>query len=377
METISQKTAQQIVDTVKSICGFDINFINAEGIVLASTAPGRIGSFHEAGRRAILAGDTIEVKDDGLFYGARRGVNLPVFYHGGIIAAIGITGEVDAVRGYGALARRITDMLLRERDLYVQGSQRQSSLHYIIDSLAKGIPITQAWLDAFLEEYRIDRSDLYRTLVIRLDTRYNPGNLPLIQQRVSGVLERAGSPLYAFFYPGEYVLFFKDRQLSKLLPLFKALGEELKDILRIGVGSPRSILQQSLSYQDAVTAAESLADGRFLASYEELDLDLILSGCPADARSRFLQKTIAALSPEDQALLAVYFEEDQSLVRTCRRLFLHKNTLQYRLVRIRRLCGYDPRAFREGAVLYMALRAAGTADANRMENADKAGQPPR
>ena len=172
METISQKTAQQIVDTVKSICGFDINFINAEGIVLASTAPGRIGSFHEAGRRAILAGDTIEVKDDGLFYGARRGVNLPVFYHGAIIAAIGITGEVDAVRGYGALARRITDMLLRERDLYVQGSQRQSSLHYIIDSLAKGIPITQAWLDAFLEEYRIDRSDLYRTLVIRLDTRY-------------------------------------------------------------------------------------------------------------------------------------------------------------------------------------------------------------
>ena len=73
METISQKTAQQIVDTVKSICGFDINFINAEGIVLASTAPGRIGSFHEAGRRAILAGDTIEVKDERASFTGQEG----------------------------------------------------------------------------------------------------------------------------------------------------------------------------------------------------------------------------------------------------------------------------------------------------------------
>ena len=52
MDTIRQKTAQQIVDTVKSVCGFDINFIGEDGIVLASTDPDRIGSFHEAGRQA-------------------------------------------------------------------------------------------------------------------------------------------------------------------------------------------------------------------------------------------------------------------------------------------------------------------------------------
>ena len=369
MDTIRQKTAQQIVDTVKSVCGFDINFIGEDGIVLASTDPERIGSFHEAGRQAILAGGSIEVAEDNRFYGAKKGVNLPIFYHGSIIAAIGITGEVEAVRKYGALACRITDMLLRERDLYVQGSQRQSTIHYIMDSLVKGNPLTPAWLDAFLEEYKIDRTGLYRTLLLRLDTRYHPGSLSQLEQRITRSLEQTASPLYTFLYPGEYILFLKDRALHQALPVFQRLGQELADILRIGVGSPRSIFQQSLSYQDAAAAADSLAAGEFLASYEDLDLDLIIRGASLDARERFLAKTIAPLSQEDRALLTVYFAEDQSLVRTCSRLFLHKNTLQYRLARIRRLCGYDPRSFREGAVLYLALRADTAALSGKEEQA--------
>ena len=357
MDTIRQKTAQQIVDTVKSVCGFDINFIGEDGIVLASTDPDRIGSFHEAGRQAVLAGGPIEVGEDNRFYGAKKGVNLPIFYHGSIIAAIGITGEVEAVRKYGTLACRITDMLLRERDLYVQGSQRQNTIHYIMDSLVKGNPLTPAWLNAFLEEYKVSRTELYRTLLLRLDIRYNPASLSQIERRVTRALEQTASPLYTFLYPGEYILFLKDRALVQARPIFERLGQELGDILRIGIGSPRSILQQSLSYQDAAAAAESLGEGERIASYEDLDLDLIIKSARRDAIERFLAKTIAPLSQEDRALLAVYFAEDQSLARTCSRLFLHKNTLQYRLSRIRRLCGYDPRSFREGAVLYLALRA--------------------
>lgn len=360
MDTIRQKTAQQIVDTAKSVCGFDINFIGEDGIVLASTDPERIGAFHEAGRQAILAGTSIEVAEDNLFYGAKKGVNLPIFYHGSIIAAIGITGEVEAVRKYGALACRITDMLLRERDLYVQGSQRQNTIHYIMENLVKGNSITPAWLDHFFEEYGIDRTGLYRTLTLGLNPQYHPGRLPLAHPRITHALEQTGSPLYTFLYPEEYILFLRDQALSQALPILERLGRELGDILHIGIGSPRSILQQSLSYQDAEAAAESLGPDGIIAFYEDLDLELITASVPADARERFLAKTIAPLSQEDRALLAVYFDEDRSLVRTCSRLFLHKNTLQYRLGRIHRLCGYDPRSFKEGAVLYLALRAAGT-----------------
>ena len=60
-------------------------------------------------------------------------------------------------------------------------------------------------------------------------------------------------------------------------------------------------------------------------------------------------------SEEDLNLLRTYYEQGMSLAKTCEILFLHKNTLQYKLDRIHRLSGYNPREFRHGVILYVAL----------------------
>ena len=49
---IGKQLATQIVDTVHDVCGHDINFINKNGIIYASTNTSRIGSFHEIGKKA-------------------------------------------------------------------------------------------------------------------------------------------------------------------------------------------------------------------------------------------------------------------------------------------------------------------------------------
>ncbi|MFR2837269.1 MAG: helix-turn-helix domain-containing protein [[Clostridium] nexile] len=45
-----------------------------------------------------------------------------------------------------------------------------------------------------------------------------------------------------------------------------------------------------------------------------------------------------------------------SLQSTCQKLFIHKNTLQNRLDRIYEKSGYNPRKFRDAALLYLALK---------------------
>ena len=97
MEIIDRETAQYIVDTVKSVCGKDINYIDARGIIIASTDHSRVDSFHEIGYQVVTQGDTKEASGDESFWGVQKGVNLPVFYHGKVIAAVGISG--DAGRG--------------------------------------------------------------------------------------------------------------------------------------------------------------------------------------------------------------------------------------------------------------------------------------
>ena len=44
--TISKQLAQQIVDTIHDVCGYNINFINTQGIIFASNDPDRIETYH-------------------------------------------------------------------------------------------------------------------------------------------------------------------------------------------------------------------------------------------------------------------------------------------------------------------------------------------
>ena len=45
-----------------------------------------------------------------------------------------------------------------------------------------------------------------------------------------------------------------------------------------------------------------------------------------------------------------------SLKETADQMFLHKNTLQYQLDKIWKNTGYNPREFRDAAILYIALK---------------------
>ena len=200
MEIIDRETAQYIVDTVKSVCGKDINYIDARGIIIASTDHSRVDSFHEIGYQVVTQGDTKEVSGDESFLGVQKGVNLPIFYHGKVIAAVGISGELEEARKYAALAQKITTILLREREVEARGSQKRSKISYML-----------------------------RTLLLQ------------------------------------------------------------------------------------------------------------------------------GLTSEDLQILKAYYSQDMSLQKTCELLNMHKNTLQYRLNRIREICGYDPRRFREGGSLYTAV----------------------
>ena len=70
-----------------------------------------------------------------------------------------------------------------------------------------------------------------------------------------------------------------------------------------------------------------------------LDLELLLAGVSRHTADMYLQKCLAPLDEADRELLLVYFATEMSLKRTAELLFLHKNTLQYRLNRIRERCG--------------------------------------
>lgn len=54
-------------------------------------------------------------------------------------------------------------------------------------------------------------------------------------------------------------------------------------------------------------------------------------------------------------ILEVYYDEEGSLQRTAERLFIHRNTLQYRLKKIFEETGYNPRSIKFSSLFYIAI----------------------
>lgn len=352
-EEINRRTAQQIVDTVKDVCGQDINFIHKNGTIIASTDPGRIGMFHGVGRQVILRGITMEVDQD--TEEARKGVNFPVFHNGKAIAAIGISGEPARVRKYAYLTQKISALLLKERDISVKEKNQKDRLNYYLRMLILGESMNADILREFMEEYRLSANMKFHTLLIEISSGKRPDNLTELENSIRQTFENSGSELNTFNYPNEYICLLNEKNCKRAIPLLEAMAAKYGDLLKIGLGDRQSLFDQKLSYHAAKLAIKSLGSIAGFGMYDRLDLELLFGSVPEEARISYLKKTMKGLEEEDRELLKIYFEEDRSLAAAGMRLNLHKNTLQYRLNRIHRRCGYDPRVFRDAVVLYSAL----------------------
>ncbi|HIX76415.1 MAG TPA: helix-turn-helix domain-containing protein [Candidatus Fusicatenibacter merdavium] len=128
------------------------------------------------------------------------------------------------------------------------------------------------------------------------------------------------------------------------------------ELIRIAAGRICTLFQLHISCDSARTALKSLEDSREnYALFDNFTLELILSAADNADKEEFLRKTISPLAKEEQELLWTYFTQEMSLSGACEKLYLHKNTLQYKLNRIHTKCGLNPRKFRDAVLLYLAL----------------------
>lgn len=353
---VSQNIAQNIVETVKEFCGYDINFIDTGGYIYASTDPNRIGDFHEIGKKVVDTRETIEVYKEDDYTGTQPGINAPFFYEGQIMAVIGITGEPDKVRQYSQLAARVTMLIFKENEYASKSFGQQTATNYIIRSLIYAEPINKNHFNDFMASRKLSTQSCYRTAVIQTNSRYNPANISLIEREITDVISGIPNSMHRFQYPNEYVIIFDAASLSKAKRDLQKLLNRYREILRIAIGSEESVLRQNRSYEGAMQALKSIGSSEKVAVYEEFDLELLLGNLGQNITERYLTKTIGSLNEDELRILRLYYDSNMSLKETSEALYIHKNTLQYKLDRIFEKSSYNPRNFHDANILYLALK---------------------
>ena len=356
MYQISKNLASQIVHAVKDVCEKDINFITPNGRILASTDPRRVNRYHEIGHQAARDGRLIQIHEDGLYPGTKAGVNLPVYHNGELLAVIGISGDPGEVLKYANLAEHITKLLVRENEGILQSRSLEQKRSYLIQKLLRGAALTAEDQKMFPADsvYHPDAS--FRVLLIHLASAPEE-NLPAAEPRIYGLFRTLGLFLFCYQYPREYLAVIEDSVFRKRQNLLQDFASQNASLMKLGVGASAAAAELDHSLQTARTALKSSPySASAYTVFDELNLELLLSAADKDTREEYLALTVSALSAEDQQILRTYYEENMSLTAVCRRLYLHKNTLQYRLNRIFRNTGLNPRFFPDAVLLYLGLK---------------------
>lgn len=352
--TISAVFAQQIVDSAKAVVGRDINYIDRNGSIIASTNPRRIGEFHEVGYQVVRSKEAVEVTTDDTYKGTHKGINYPIFMDEDVIGVIGITGEPEKVSQYGFLLTKICEIFIKEYLLELHSLNERQRTGKLVLSL---IYHDRDSLDEFAANGDINLQQQYAAVQLLLQTRGKAGRRNSDEKELTQEMARQGIQLYTYIYPNELVILINDGQYGKIRARLTELEKQYGGRLHIGVGTLEATDDVHLSYHFAkIATRHSRENNRFATLAEDMNLELLLESVEEKVKKQYYRKTLGTLTEKDINLLKVYFRRDMSLKQTAEELFIHKNTLQYQLNQIHNKTGLDPRVFRNAVILYVALR---------------------
>ena len=150
------------------------------------------------------------------------------------------------------------------------------------------------------------------------------------------------------------------------------LAASMEDILRnelriktiIGIGTVAEHLRELAdSYKEAQTAIDvgKIFDTeKSIMHYENLGIGRLIYQLPTTLceiflREVFKKNSLDSLDQETLFTINKFFENSLNVSETSRKLFVHRNTLVYRLEKIRKLTGLDLRQFDHAIVFRVAL----------------------
>ena len=132
----------------------------------------------------------------------------------------------------------------------------------------------------------------------------------------------------------------------------------------VGIGTiVDNIKELARSFREAQVAIEVgkvFDNEKSIISYENLGIGRLIYQLPTTLCDMFLQEVfkkgaLESLDRETLITIQCFFENNLNVSETSRKLFVHRNTLVYRLEKIRKLTGLDLRRFDDAIVFKVAL----------------------
>lgn len=326
---LSKEIAQKIVKEMMETIPYNINIMNKNGVIIGSGDINRIGDVHEGAKEAIdkkFINEVINEEDR-----MKPGVNEPIIINGDVIGVVGITGDLDEVRKFSKLVRATAVLLIEQARVNEETQSRKINKQNFYHELCHR---KVEYDDIFIKRAQYYGLDLTKKInVVLVEGDIKSKDFMKFYQKQSH---------YCFLEDKKAVFFIKDNEDYR--SFFKNI-KDVKDISKISIGKGEDILSITLEKAElAMEFGKKIKPTHLIYNYEDLRFFINLENKDKEfSASASLNLDKYGNNVELIQTLQVYIEENGDINKVSKILNIHRNTLNYRLEKIEKLTGKNPK----------------------------------
>ncbi len=347
---ISNQILQNTIEGLKAIARVDFGVMDTDGKEAASTTQGMAACGPEAVEFAKSQADSQEIK--GFQYFKIYDDQQPEY----VLIAAGTGEDVYMVGKMAAFQIQGLLVAYKERfdkDNFIKNLLLDNLLLIDIYSRAKKLHI---------------QTDVKRVVMIVETAEGKDNNILEMMRTFYG----SGSRDFVTAVDENNVIVVKDltdgddtREIEKAAAAMESfLEREGMTGIHIAFGTVvKEIKEVSRSYKEAKMAMDVgkiFFDERNIIAYSELGIGRLIYQLPIPLCKMFIKEIFGGKSPDDfdeETLTTInkFFENSLNVSETSRQLFIHRNTLVYRLDKLQKNTGLDLRVFEDAITFRIAL----------------------
>ncbi|WP_186175743.1 sugar diacid recognition domain-containing protein [Vibrio jasicida] len=369
MVILDHTLAQQIVDRTMSIIGHNINVMNAAGTIIGSGDAERIGQKHDGAVLALNHGDSLELDEQSCqsLQGVKPGINMLLHFKGEVVGVVGVTGNPEHIRAFAQLVKMTAELTIEQASLVEQLQwDRRHQEEFVSAWLNQQLGDSE--LHDWAQRLSIDLATPRVAVVIELKAESAPVSLNSVRKLVDVLYRSEDKPLVAIMSMNEIVVLKPLRSSSNsdqsvLESIQRRLRANQIDDVRFAIGQRFDGAQQlPLSYLSAkqvLTVGRSSNPEQTMLSFSEYRLPVLLAPLADSWQGEQLAQAMATLLSADKSgqlvkTLEAYFQSNGNANDCAKALYIHRNTLRYRLDRISEVTSISTQDFTGLTELYIA-----------------------
>ncbi len=355
--------AQNIVKRTMQIIPHSVNVMDDDGVIIASGDPPRIGQRHSGAVMALRKSQMIEI-DEALeklwCFEVKQGINLPITYLNSNIGVVGISGEPQIVRHYAELVKMAAELMVEQEARLEQERWQSRYKEEFVLSLAKG----KLTADEITEQavfFGLNFANPYVVVMIKL----NESNAEQLQILLAHL---------AHHYPNLATAVVDLQKILIIQPLERLelsvktsfwqryLPHDFSLLCKIVIGHPvPNLIEVPFSYHTALHTlqyADHHRSKKQLLFFTDHKAPALLADFAQTWQAKVLFQPLEKLREQDEKqvlfkTLTQYFLSNCDLAHASKKLFIHPNTLRYRMDKIEQITSLSFNKIEGRVILYL------------------------